>query len=80
MESESLDRRLAREATLGLLVLVGLLAILLLTVYLKARTVWDGNDEHLLTQPVNVFTIGNDNVLVPTKLPPLIPLPSVESN
>ncbi len=80
MESESLDRRMAREATLGLLVLVGLLAILVLTVYLKARTVWDGHEEHLLTQPVNVFTIGNDNVLVPTRLPPLVPLPRVESN
>jgi hypothetical protein len=80
MESESLDRRMVREATLGLLVLIGLLAILLLTVYLKARTIWDGTSEDLLTQPVTVYNIDRGNVLVPTKLPPLIPLPGVESN
>ncbi len=80
MESKVIDRRMIREATLGLLVLTVLLVVLFVTIYLKARVLWATTDEDFLATPVTVYHIGHGNVLTPTKKPPLVPLPAIESN
>lgn len=80
MESEGLDKRMAREATIGLVVLVALVGLLFLTIWLKAQAAWSVDDESLLSSRVNVFEVDRGNVLTPLKKPPLVPLPDVESN
>lgn len=80
MESEALDKRMAREATIGLVVLVALVGLLFLTIWLKARAAWSVDDERLLASRVNVFEVDRGNVLTPLKTPPPVPLPDIESN
>jgi hypothetical protein len=80
MESEALDKRMVREATIGLVVLVALIGLLFVTIWLKAKTIWADAREDLLTTPVNVYALERGNVLVATKKPSPVPLPEVESN
>ena len=80
MESEAIDKRMVREATIGLVVLVALIGLLFLTIWLKAKSIWADASEDLITAPVNVYTVGNGDVLVPTKKPSPVPLPQIESN
>lgn len=80
MESEAIDRRMVREATIGLVVLVALIGLLFLTIWLKAKSIWSDASEELLTAPVNVFMVDRSNVLVATKKPSPVPLPQIESN
>ncbi len=80
MESEAIDKRMVREATIGLVVLVALIGLLFFTIWLKAKSIWADASEALITAPVNVYTLGNGDVLVPTKKPSPVPLPQIESN
>ncbi|MBL8888467.1 MAG: hypothetical protein JNL67_00715 [Planctomycetaceae bacterium] len=80
MESEALDKRMAREATIGLVVLVVLVGLLFLTIWLKAQAAWTVDEESVLSSRVNVFELDRGNVLTPLKKPPPVPLPDVESN
>ncbi|MDP1564521.1 MAG: hypothetical protein Q8M16_24335 [Pirellulaceae bacterium] len=80
MESEAIDRRMVREATIGLVVLAALVGLLFLTIWLKAKSIWSDASEDLLTAPVNVYTLDRGNVLVATKKPSPVPLPQIESN
>lgn len=80
MESEVLDKRMVREATLGLSVLMVLLATLAFAIYWKTRALWNADDSHLHSAPVTVYEVERGVVLGPTKAPSPVPLPNIESN
>jgi hypothetical protein len=80
MESEVLDKRMVREATLGLSVLMVLLATLAFAIYWKTRALWSSDESHLHSAPVTVYEVERGVVLGPTKAPSPVPLPNIESN